>query len=141
MSEENVETARRIAENFRAALERGHFHESLSEDAGLLDPDWEWVPAAEGPETERYRGYDGFQRFMESWTEGFDQWWFEVEQFIDAGPACVVAIVRQGATGKESRVPVEIEQGLLFEFEAGRVIRMRNFLHPAEALKAAGLSE
>ena len=140
MSEENVETARRIAENFRAALERGHFHETLSVDAGLLAPDWEWVPAAEQT-TERYWGYDGFQRFMESWTEDFEDWSFEVEQFIDAGPDCVVAIVRQGATGKESRVPVEIEQGLLFEFEAGRVIRMRNFLHPAEALEAAGLSE
>ena len=141
MSQENVETARRIAENFQAALERGHFHESLSVDAGLLDPDFEWVPAAQLTDTEHYRGYDGFQRFMEIWTEDFEDWSSEVEQFIDAGPDCVVAVVRQRATGKESGVPVEVEQGLLFDFEAGRVIRMRNFLDPADALKAAGLSE
>jgi hypothetical protein len=47
MSEENVEVVRRVFENAQTAYEHGHFQESLSVEAGLLDPDFELVPAAE----------------------------------------------------------------------------------------------
>jgi ketosteroid isomerase-like protein len=47
----------------------------------------------------------------------------------------------QHATGSASGATVELHMALLYELENGRVIRMRNFLDPAEALKAAGLSE
>jgi ketosteroid isomerase-like protein len=140
MSEENVEIVRRVFENFQMAYKHGHFQESLSVEAGLLDPDWELVPAAELT-MEHYRGYEGFERFMESWTEGFDQWSIEAEQFIDAGHDRVVQIARQRATGKESGVPVELEFGLLYELKAGRVIRAHMFQDPADALEAAGLRE
>ena len=140
MSEENVEVVRRVFENSQTAYKHGHFKESLSVEAGLLDPDFELVPAAELT-TEHYRGYDGWERFMQTWTESFEQWSFELEQLVDAGHDRVVAIARQRGIGKESGVPVDLEFGMLYELNAGRVNRVRVFLDPASALEAAGLSE
>jgi ketosteroid isomerase-like protein len=140
MSEENVEVVRRVFENAQTAYKHGHFQESLSVEAGLLDPDFELVPAAELT-TEHYRGYDGWERFMQNWTEGFDQWSFELEQLVDAGHDRVVAVARQRGIGKESGVPVDLEFGMLYELNAGRVTRVRVILDPASALEAAGLSE
>jgi ketosteroid isomerase-like protein len=140
MLEENVEVVRRVFENSQTAYKHGHFQESLSVEAGLLDPDFELVPAAELT-TEHYRGYDGWERFMQTWTESFEQWSFELEQLVDAGHDRVVAIARQRGIGKESGVPVDLEFGMLYELNAGRVIRVRVFLDPASALEAAGLSE
>jgi ketosteroid isomerase-like protein len=47
----------------------------------------------------------------------------------------------QHATGKASGATVDLHMGLIYELANGQVIRMRNFLDPAEALEAAGLSE
>jgi ketosteroid isomerase-like protein len=78
---------------------------------------------------------------MQNWTEGFDQWSFELEQLVDAGHDRVVAVARQRGIGKESGVPVDLEFGMLYELNAGRVTRVRVILDPASALEAAGLSE
>jgi ketosteroid isomerase-like protein len=74
------------------------------------------------------------------WTKDFD-WSIELERVIDAGGNRVVGMFHQRAIGKASGVPVELHMGLVYELEDGRIIRMRNFLDPAEALETAGLSE
>jgi ketosteroid isomerase-like protein len=140
MSEENVEIVRSVWESFEASVERRDFRSPDAIEAGLLDADFEWVPATEVT-AESFRGSDGFARFMETWIEDFDSWSIELEQLVGAGGERVVAIARQDATGKGSGAPVELRFGLLYELEAGRVIRIRNFLDPAQALEAAGLSE
>ena len=75
------------------------------------------------------------------WTEDFDSWSLEVEQLIDAGDDRVVGLLRQWATGKGSRVPVELQFAVVYELEAGRIVRSRAYLDPADALEAVGLSE
>jgi len=47
----------------------------------------------------------------------------------------------QWATGKGSRVPVELQFAVVYELEAGRIVRSRAYLDPADALEAVGLSE
>ena len=87
-----------------------------------------------------YRGREGFAEFMHTWTEDFE-WSIDLERVIDAGNDRDVAVFQQRATGKASGVPVELQMAMLIDLESGRAIRMQNFLHPDEALKAAGLSE
>ncbi len=77
---------------------------------------------------------------MRIWTEDFE-WSIDLERVIDAGGDRVVAVFHQRATGKASGAPVELHMALLYDLENGRVIRMRNFLDPDEALEAAGLQE
>jgi hypothetical protein len=77
---------------------------------------------------------------MRIWTEDSEDWSVELERLIDAGDDRVVGLFHQRGIGKGSGAPVELHQGLVYELERGRVIRMRNYIDPAEALEAAGLS-
>ena len=139
MSGENVEVVRRAFEEFKAGLARGD--PAAPFDLGLNAPDAEWVLPPSSPGFRQvYRGRAGFLEFIETWTEDFE-WSIELESVIDAGDDRVVGVFHQRATGKGSGVPVELHMGLLYELRDGRIIRMTNFLDPAEALEAAGLSE
>ena len=139
MSQENVEIVRRGFEGFRAGLARGD--PGAVFDSGVLAPDAEWIPAPNTPGLRPvYRGREGFVEFMGTWTEDFG-WSIELERLIDAGNDRVVAMFHQHATGSASGATVELHMALLYELENGRVIRMRNFPDPAEALEAAGLRE
>ena len=57
------------------------------------------------------------------------------------GNGRVVVMSLQRATGKASGVPVELRMGGIWTVEGGQVTRVENFLEPADALRAAGLSE
>ena len=138
MSEENVEVARRLFERFHIGMESGD-PGAWTESADLAE-DFQWItPPGLGLGT--YTGRDGFLAFMQTWTEDFEDWSVELEQAFDAGPDRVAGIVRQRAVGKASGAPVELQQGMVWEFEDGRVVRIRHFFEPSEALKAAGLSK
>lgn len=139
MSQENVEIVRRLFELFHigmASADLGFW--THSED---LADDFEWIPPPGSPGLGVYRGPEGFLEFMGTWTEDFEDWSVELEQAFDAGPDRVVGVVRQRAVGKVSGAPVELHQGMVWEFEDGRVVRIRHFVEPSDALKAAGLSE
>jgi ketosteroid isomerase-like protein len=139
MSEENVEIAQRLWEEFQAGLERG-------DPGAWFDPeavadDFEWIVSTPLDGRSVWRGREGFVEFMRTWTEQFDDWSIRVERWIDAGEDRVVALTHQTATGKGSGVPVELNLGQVWEFEAGRVARTRAYLDHKEALEAAGLRE
>jgi ketosteroid isomerase-like protein len=139
MSQENVETVRRGFAEFQAGLARGD--PGAFFDLEVVSSDAEWVMPPATPGFRRvYRGRDEFLEFMRTWTEDFD-WSIELERVIDAGDDRVVAVFHQQAIGEGSGAAVELHMALLYELEGGRVIRMRNFLDPADALKAAGLQE
>ena len=53
----------------------------------------------------------------------------------------VVAIGHLRARGKESGAITESALAWIVEFKSGKVIRVREYLDPKEALEAAGLSE
>ena len=137
MSEENVEIVRRAFAAFQEGLLHGD--PGAAYDTGLLADDAEWVtPGLMGGQS--FIGRQGFAEFMRTWTEGFDGWDVQIERLIDAGDDQVVGLFHQTATGKASRVPVELEQAVVYDLDGGRVVRMRNFLDRADAFEAAGLS-
>ncbi len=139
MSEENVEIAQRLFEEFQAGLVRG-------DPGAWFDPeavadDFEWIVPTPLDGRSVWRGREGFVKFMRTWTEQFEDWSMRVERWIDAGEDRVVALTCQSATGKGSGVPVELNLGQVWEFEAGRVARVRAYFTHAETLEAVGLSE
>jgi ketosteroid isomerase-like protein len=142
MSEENVEIVRRVTEGFIAGVERGDFV-NAPENVEFLADGYEWILETGPVNAERqvWRGREGFLEFIRDWTEDFPDWSARVERLIDAGDDRVVALTSQSATGKGSGVPVELNLGMVFELEDGRIVRIRNYQSHAEALEAAGLSE
>ena len=139
MSQENVEIVRRAYEAFQAGFARGDPGAVFDSEAVADHAEWVPVPAFPGPSI--YRGRHGFVEFMHIWTEDFEDFSFELDRLIDAGDDHVVALFHQRATGKGSGVPVELHMAAVCDVEDGRVIRMRNYLHPADALEAVGLRE
>ena len=147
MSEENVEVVRRVTEIGEEALRRDDpgagFDNCVAE--GLIATNLEYQAGPRGgigvAGIEDVVGREGVVRFVRRWTEDFDDYETEYERFIDAGDDRVLVLAHQTGTGRESGVPVEIRVALLYELEAGCVVRVRVFLDPEDAFKAAGLSE
>ena len=135
MSQENVEAFKRGA----AAYNRGDIDTMLEE----LDPEIEWHPALQvllGGEATVYRGHQGVRDFIRDTGEAFTELQAEQSEFRDLGEQ-VVAIGHFGGRGRESGVRIETPMVWLVEFKNGKAVRAREYLDPAEALKAAGLSE
>jgi ketosteroid isomerase-like protein len=137
MSEENVEIVRRGWEGFKAGWERGETGGGF--ESGAFAPDVEWMPPKDFPGRSVYRGREGFDEFMRTWTEDFEDFELNLEKLIDVGDDRVVGLYHHKAIGKASGVPVELHQGLVYELAEGRVIRCRNYGDHASALKAVGL--
>jgi ketosteroid isomerase-like protein len=145
MSEENVEVVRRVGEQTSAAaalVGELQLEEIAREfDRDLFVEDVELIPAREVPGRGVYRGVDGIVRFMGIWLEDFSEWSIDYERFIDAPDDRVIAIARQRAVGKGSGATVDLRFGIVNELEHGKIVRVRMYLTPEEALESVGLSQ
>jgi ketosteroid isomerase-like protein len=72
MRDEDLEALRRGYE----ALNRGAVESVLE----LLDPEIEWQPGQEDPQSGVFTGRDGFERFLRSWRESFDEFRLEPDR-------------------------------------------------------------
>src|SRR5215218_8757961 len=134
MSRENVEVARALFHEFQAGMARDD--PGAWFDSEAVADDYEWIVPTPLDGRTVWRGREGFVEFIRTWTEQFQDWSIRVERWIDAGENRVVALTSQWATGRESGVPVELNLGQVWEFDAGRVARIRAYLTHAEALEA-----
>jgi ketosteroid isomerase-like protein len=133
MSQENVEIVRRAWElGLDAAAERYldasiEFHE---------DPQW--------PGASSYRGREAVVQCFKGYVEALalgeeDAVSISVEQVLDASERGVVAIIRYSGKAP-SGVPYEHQWGYVFRVEDRRIVYLRGYYDPAEALEAVGLS-
>jgi ketosteroid isomerase-like protein len=134
MSQENVEAVQR---GYGRWIATGEFSPEL------VHPDFVWdMSTFRGwPERQTYVGLGGIADFLAVWVEAWDDWELEVEDYIDAGDAGVVTIVRQRGRSKATGIPVEMHFGQVWTIRDEQQIRMQMYASPAEALKAAGLRE
>ena len=133
MSQENVEVVRRGWEHF---LTTG---EPLEE---ILAPGFVWDMSTFREFSmlgTHYEGAEGMRRFMEEWTEPFEDWQIEVEAVLDAGEK-VVTVCTQNARSKTTGMPVDMRFGMVFTLRDGLQTRMEMYADPNEALAAAGLA-
>jgi ketosteroid isomerase-like protein len=131
MSRENVEILRRLV----GAWDSG----DLSEWAKGLHEEVTWVPLAENTQTEPIRGKEATLAFVADWIEPWDEYRVELLGIVDAGDWVVMSTRQFGKlpTGAE----ISIDMHAAGVFRDGQVIEMRWFMHEADALEAAGLSE
>ncbi len=135
MSQENVEAVRRVSD----AYNRRDVGAMLDE----LHPEIEWYPWLQvqlGGGATVYRGHQGIREGIRDGEEAFAEIQAEQSELRDLGDQ-VIAIGRLRARGKESGAITESALAWIVDFEGGKVIRVREYLDPEEALEAAGLSE
>ncbi len=135
MSQENVEIVRRVSD----AYNRRDVGAMLDE----LHPEIEWYPWLQvqlGGRATVYRGHQGVREGVRDGEEAFSEIQAEQSEVRDLGER-VIAIGHLRARGKESGAITESAIAWIVEFKSGKVIRVREYLDPQEALAAAGLSE
>jgi ketosteroid isomerase-like protein len=135
MSQENVDAVGRVLE----AGNRGDVEALLQE----LHPEVEWhavLPVLLVGKATVYRGHDGVRDLFREADELLSEVRYEVSQIRDLDDRVVAyghIRTRAPESGAESQSPL----GYVFEFKDGKVIRMRSYPYPEEALDASGLSE
>ena len=127
MAPEDVEVVQASME----AAEAGDAETALS----CYSEDVVFYPLVAGP----YHGRAGVAEQMLTWMQEFDDYWFESQEFLDAGEQ-VVLLWRQGGVGKASGIRVENEGATVFSVENGLINHARAFAERAQALEAAGLA-
>jgi ketosteroid isomerase-like protein len=134
MSQENVEIALAAAATFN----RGDREAFLA----LWDEEAEFLPLRAQLEGKAYRGHGGLERFF---TEMAKEWGdsvrFEINETRAVGDQVVVSIGRFRARGRASGVDLNVPLGVFTRVRNGKVVYMRFFSEPADALEAAGVRE
>lgn len=134
MSQANVETVQRAVEAWNA--------DDLDACLAELHADVEWHPSIEpgleGTAT-TYRGHEGARK---AWREYRGEAWEHLtsrpQEIRDLGES-VLLLGQMDLIARATGIEFSQELGELFEFRAGKIARVRDFLTHAEALEAAGL--
>jgi ketosteroid isomerase-like protein len=135
MSQENVESFKRGL----TAGNRGDIDALLEE----LDPQVEWHSSLHellGGDQTVFRGHDGVREMFGDLNQTFSEMHIEMTEIRDMGDG-LVAIGRTRARGRASGAETETPLAMVTEIRNGKTISVRGYLHPPEALEAAGLSE
>jgi ketosteroid isomerase-like protein len=98
MSQENVEIARQLFDEFQAGLERDDPGSWF--DSEVVAEDYEWIVPTPLDGRSVWRGPRGLRRVHADVDRAVRQLGDEVECWIDAGEDRVVALTCQTATGK-----------------------------------------
>jgi hypothetical protein len=140
MSEETVESVRKLVDDFNAFMAGELSREAYAE---RFDPliDVRWHDRQTYPDTPQHlQGADELIAFSEQYRDGWEGLTAEALELMDAPGDRVLAFIRQSGRGRQSGVPIEIHYFQLWRFEQGRVREMEMFRHRADALEAAGLA-
>ena len=132
MSQENVETVRRMIE----LSNRGE----VDGITDLMAPDIRCFPADEQPESAPFRGRTAFATYSKRWREAFDEHEIVASELLALGEY-VVAVGRIVARGRGSGAETVAGEVWLYRFRDGKAVEYRECGTKEKALEAAGLSE
>src|SRR5436190_22814092 len=133
MSQENVGLVREVIE----AVAR----QDLSRLIELTDPEVEWHSfLAELGEEGHYHGHNGIRRYVSDLNDAWELLSTEVADTLAVG-ALVLAVGQLRYRGKGSGVETQSPAGYIIKFRRGKVVYMRAFREPEQALGAVGLRE
>jgi ketosteroid isomerase-like protein len=145
MSEETVELVRRSFEEACRVKDPSGRRldvldpESLDVIYDSYDPDIEVHEDPSFPETGVYRGIEAVRRYFAQFTESFDEFIFEANDFIDLGEDNVLVLFHLRMRGKGSGATVEASPGWILTVRGGKVVRIEAYVDRAQALAVAGL--
>jgi ketosteroid isomerase-like protein len=129
MSQENIETVKRIVEAFCAAdwtTALNGYDESIELDQSRM------------PGGGIYHGHRGMREFYERWVRSWDHFHARPLDYIDAGDAMIVVMEIRGM-GKASGAPVAMRTADVYTVAGGKVVRHVGYPDASQALEAAGL--
>jgi ketosteroid isomerase-like protein len=103
-----------------------------------LDPEVEFVEAADYPGASTHHGREGVRRALEGWREAWGEIRLELEEVVELGDR-MLTVGRQHVRAEFSGVGFQAPLATLWTLREGRVARAQFFLDPDEAHAAMGL--
>jgi ketosteroid isomerase-like protein len=88
-----------------------------------------------------YEGAHGIRRFFADIEDAGPDFRIHIERAEGVSGERILALLRVTFHGRASGLSIPAETGNVYEFEEGKIRRVRIFLDRAEALEAAGLSD
>jgi uncharacterized protein len=104
----------------------------------LMDPELEWSEAELSPEAGTHRGRDGFERFLRSWLESFDDFRVEPEEIVEHGDR-LIAVIRQTGRGAASGIAVDVRVVHVWTIRDGTAVQWQSFPDREAAMSELGL--
>ena len=132
VSQKNMEVARRTLESFNS----GGVEAALP----FFDPEVEWIAPPEWLERHVYEGHAGIREIASAWSQNFDAYRLEAQEYIEAGDDVVVLIYQRGRI-KGSSDPIEQPIGYVWSVRDGKTVRVRVHFSWEEALRDAGIED
>jgi ketosteroid isomerase-like protein len=114
-----------------AAYNRGEWQDAF---AAVAD-DVEWVVAREHPSTRTVHGPAELRAYHEDWQATLPGLTIDVTELEEHGDA-VLSVCRLRGTGAGSGAEVGVEIAFISRFRDGKLMRVEEFLDPAEARAA-----
>jgi ketosteroid isomerase-like protein len=132
MSEENVETVRRVYEGVNARMEVPR---------ELFDPEYEFDNTELWPDIVGALGFDAAQETMREYWKTFEGYRVEIEEVIYADEGRVVVVVRDGGRMRGTDAEVWNSFVHVWTLRDGKIVRLSVHTDRNGALEAAGLSQ
>ncbi len=141
MSEENVTRLREFLEGWDPKAELETWERGERDELPLFDSDIAYddtiLPDHVG---ETYHGYEGVARATQRWLEPFESLTVKLERILGTGDR-LVSIHHVQMKARHTGIELEGPLAYLWTFRDAKVIHLKSYANPAEALEAAGLSE
>lgn len=102
--------------------------------------DCELFPLRAQLEGTSYRGHEGVRSFYEDLNADWENLRLPYDEVREVGDS-VVVFARLVARGRTSGVDLDVPIGQLWDLRDGRVVRLRAFTEPEDALRAAGAAD
>jgi ketosteroid isomerase-like protein len=132
MSQENVETVRRIFDAWATGDFRAGFEE--------VDQHVVFVVSTDFPTFGVFLGRDGVRDYMRDFLEQWERMAIEAKRIEAVGDTVLASVVQHGK-GRASGVVVDLPHFMLFTFRGRKIVRIESVMGESEALEAVGLSE
>jgi len=100
-----------------------------------LHPDIEWVVAREHPASRTVRGLDELLGYHGDWQETMPGLTIEILETVERGDA-VLSLCRLHGAGADSGAEVGVTIGFVSRFSEEKIVRVEEYLDPAEARAA-----
>jgi len=134
MSQENVEVVRRFVE----ALVSGRDWQPVLAD---LDDDVEIDDLDISLDTQRYRGHDGFRKWIADWSDSWASWRIQDVEVRPAGEDRLIALFVMFVKGQGSGIDLSRHDALVCTLRAGKIAKLVYYNDQQQALKAVGPEE
>ena len=141
MSEENAAAVQAYLNDWDPQADLDAWKRGEPRGLPLFDPEMEYedtiLPDHAG---ETYRGYEGLARATERWLEPFKSMTVELERIVGTGDR-LVSIHRFHAVAAHTGMEFNDSVAYVWTLREGKVVHLKSYWDPADAVAAAGLSE